>query len=872
MRPIPLSVLILLTLLFSCQKNSKNIIDLYRAVPKSSVVIIEIRDIWQASNNIRRTQVFKTADSLKFILKLEQNLNSLKELFPNDTLKSFLSDKTIVISLSLSGAGKYNTLTLLNDDSEFEKLIDRKLAKTYQFEKRTYSGAEITRFYQETAQKELYVSSCRGILLISFSKNLMEEGIRHLNSDFSIKQDPHFAQLYQTSNKKDPANIFINNEEFSTWFKTIFPLSETGFVKEIGYWSGFDLQLDDRELILNGIITLPAEGAYFTQAFQNISPVTTKGQRIVPSSSGLWIAHTFENAEQYYRNYLRFLEKKDSKGQYEQQLRNFLFKLEPYLLNWLDTEMGIFHAGSSQSSHTFAYFKYRDADNCKNALEKIADSSFVKGYRGLIIHQLADENILPNFYGYLFKDFHKPYYVIVDEFTVFANDLTALKGVINDLMDHRTLAADRSFREFFAKIPSKAHIRIIASNPEFLELTASLMEESEAVSLLNQQSKLNSFHRISLQLKVSHDAILTNLYLNHSSPPQRKVVRQWITVLSNPIIGSPQLIKNHNTQKYEVLLQDETNQIYLLNADGKVLWNKKLDGRVIGEFTQIDIFKNGKLQLAFNTENSLYVLDHFGKDVENFPVKLLAKATAPVGVFNYDNVRNYRLVVPCGTMLYNYSVDGKKVKGWKFKKATSDIISQPQHFSVSGKDIIVCFTAEGKLYQLNRKGKERFDTKKKMEELKASFFLKKGPNLKSSQLLANSNSGKLYVIYPGGVVDAIYLDKDNPADHFLYFDNKYIFSSGWKLIVKDEEKPWIAELEASISSKPKAMILGKLFYVGAYSKMAEEIRLFNSEGELIEGFPVFAQGLFDMGSLKQDNAINIVTYSDDSAVICYRVN
>ena len=121
-------------------------------------------------------------------------------------------------------------------------------------------------------------------------------------------------------------------------------------------------------------------------------------------------------------------------------------------------------------------------------------------------------------------------------------------------------------------------------------------------------------------------------------------------------------------------------------------------------------------------------------------------------------------------------------------------------------------------------------------------------------------------------MDKVYLDQDYPADDLFYFEGRYIFSSARSLIVKDEEKPWQADFDNDISQAPKAMILKGRFYAAAYSSGAEEIRLYNSDGQLISGFPVFAQGTFDMGSLNLDGGINIVTSSNDGTLICYRVN
>ena len=159
----------------------------------------------------------------------------------------------------------------------------------------------------------------------------------------------------------------------------------------------------------------------------------------------------------------------------------------------------------------------------------------------------------------------------------------------------------------------------------------------------------------------------------------------------------------------------------------------------------------------------------------------------------------------------------------------------------------------------------------KIEELKTSFYLKAGESLKKSELIAGSNSGKMYVINPEGKVDALYLDRSHPASHLIYFEGRYIFSDGAQLFVKDDRMPFEASLEDDISLKPKAMILNNRFYTAAFSAGAEEIRLFNEEGNLVDGFPVFAQGPFDMGSLNRDKSLNIVTYSNDGTLICYRL-
>ncbi|PTM02877.1 MAG: hypothetical protein DA405_12020 [Bacteroidetes bacterium] len=466
---------------------------------------------------------------------------------------------------------------------------------------------------------------------------------------------------------------------------------------------------------------------------------------------------------------------------------------------------------------------------------------------------------------------HQPFYVLHNNFVIFAEDQNSLKVLLNDLLDDKRLYKSSSYQSLANQLPGKSHIQIVTGFPEWLPNQLPQLKKKSAQEL---EEKLDSLSEIKwgiLQLRVDGKKSFVSLQLREEKAIIEKISRQWTTQLEAKPKGEPQFLKNHLNQKYDIALSDENNHLYLISRKGEVYWNKALDGPIIGSIRQVDIYRNNKLQMVFNTANTLYAVDRLGHDVEGFPVKLPAKATASMGVFNYDEARNYRLVVPCGKKLLNYDVEGKAVQGWDFKEADDEIISEPQHFSVKGADIIVCLSATGKLYQLNRRGEERFVIDQKIEELKTSFYLKEGESLKESELIAGSNSGKMYVINPQSKVDAIYLDEGHPADHLIYFEGRYIFSNDEELFVKDEKRPFNASFESDIRVKPKAMLQNNRFYVAAFAEGAEEIRLFNEEGNLIDGFPVFAQGPFDMGSLNRDNNLNIVTYSNDGTVICYKL-
>lgn len=853
--------------LLGCEPNHSSKVNLYNFVPTSSIALAEINNLPKLIEQKDESHIVSTLHHLPQFTEAQNIIAQFSGVIPEEELASFYKNRKFLVSLNLSGANKFDFLIYTASSPAFERQFSEGLAQKFNASQQAYAGETIYEFKSENVS--LFLASVQGVLLISINKNTVEEAIRQHNSSFSLEQDADFLKLQNTSNAKDLVNLFINLKETPPLLNKLLPQANSSILAQAGSWVELDWQSTPQQLIASGLLLNEASN-YFTSVFKGINTHAQESAKIVPNGFGLWVNYNIGNVEQYYRQYNEYLQNLGQLSAHHDLLAKLPPKSAQKLNGIIDNEMGYFQSGrTGETANSFAYFKYRvSPEELNKTMQYFSDSSNVEGYRGLIIKRLSSQNLLPRVYGQLFKEFHFPYYTTVNDYVLLANNLAAMKVVLNDILASKTLSNSESYQRLLGQMPGSSHISVIASNPEFLSLVADVAPAAKK-ELEVYSDSLSLIKWGALQIKATQNGAFTNLVLIHEPPVKEKVIRKWTTNLPAPIMGEPQFLKDHRSGKFVIAVCDENNILYVLNHEGTLLWKYALDQRIIGDIRQIDIYKNNKLQLVFNTARKLYVLDILGRNVEGFPVQLSAEATAPVGVFNYDRARNYRLVVPAGPNLLNYNVQGETVSGWNFKKAESDIVSEPQHFSVDGKDIIVALSAKGKLYQLNRRGEERFVVEQKIEELKTSFYMKEGPSLKESELLAGSNSGKMYVINPQGKVDAIYLDESKPADHLIYFNESYIFSHEDELVVKNEKHPFSAAFEADISVKPKAMILNNRFYVGAFAKGAEEIRVFNQEGQLLDGFPVFAQGPFDMGSLNRDGKMNIVTYSSDGTLICY---
>lgn len=856
--------------LSACKEDPQAETQISDLLPSNTVWLAEINDWEEVQAKKSQSKVYQILGGFKNLQAFEADWQSTAALWPSDSLNEILQESELFLAEVLSGADTYNWLLLiLNGDPSAERLFKNIKAKEG-LQTLTYSGETIYQ-WKNPAGRELFFHHKNDFYLLSADRIALESALLQYAGQTVLPEFERLHKVRENRNSRAPINVYLRLDQTNAYINTLGKIG-ANFWSEMGDWLALDLEADRMDAMATGLLNHPQEGVYYPQALAGLHQEPIRAPKIIPINLASWIHLSLGNIGQFQRAQAENRERAGTAGDYQELLAKLPPEAPSQVLGIIDSEMGIFQAGrGQQSAYDFAYFNYRDPELTEETLNALADSNFIEGYRGHVIRKLAPMNLMPRVFGQLFEAFHQPYYLLHEDYVLLGNELPALKVVLNDILDQKTLDRNESYLQLSKELPGQAHIQIVVSFPEWLPNQKFKLNNAWNEELERLQDSLQNIRWGILQLKADKDRSLISALMREERPIQEKIVRQWSVQLEGQPQGAPQFLRNHLNQKLDIAIQDEDHKLYLISRKGEVLWTKPLDGPILGEIRQIDIYRNNKLQMVFNTPNKLWVLDRLGREVEGFPVSLAAEATAPLGVFDYDLARNYRLVVPCGPMLYNYDVNGKTVKGWNFKKAESDIVSEPQFFSVGGKDLIVCLSADGKLYQLNRRGEERFKVAEKIEELKTSFYLKAGENLKSSELIAGSNSGKMYVINPEGKVDAIYLDQSHPADHLIYFDGRYIFSNGPQLFVKDDKRPFEGSLDDDISEKPKAMILNNRFYVAAFSAEAEEIRLFNEEGNLVEGFPVFAQGPFDMGSLNRDKSLNIVSYSSDGTLICYRL-
>ena len=436
---------------------------------------------------------------------------------------------------------------------------------------------------------------------------------------------------------------------------------------------------------------------------------------------------------------------------------------------------------------------------------------------------------------------------VYGNFAVFSNDKKTLQHIISQKVNNQTLATSEKFKDISMQLADESSY-LIYKNGEGL------------YDFLNRPAKGYNANAVQYVYETNFAHINGILSKYKKRPSGNSITDDFTVSLTSEILMQPQTVKNHRNNSYEIVLQDVLNNLYLISNSGQILWKRKLEGGILGKVKQIDIYKNGRLQLAFATPNYVYIIDRNGKDVGPFPKKFNDNITKPLSVFDYDNRKNYRLLVTQNKSLIMYNTEAKRVNGFKYKKASNTISSQPKHFKIGSKDYIV-FSQGEKLEVLNRQGKERITVKGNIEFSNNSIYLYQ------NKFTTLTNTGQLAQVDTDGHINLKPFDLDTNSN-INTTSKTLVAMSDNKLKIKSK----ILDLDFGNYTMPRIFYLYDKIYISTTDLDAKKVFIYDSQGKLLPKFPVFGTASIDLQNLDKKRGLELITQSDNKTIIVYKIN
>ena len=725
------------------------------------------------------------------------------------------------------------------------------------------------------------------LLVISSSPQLIEKSLLGLQNNESILSIKAFEQLRNVSGLFAD-NLYWNTESIchilDEYAEYQWPLMVD--CMSLNGWQAWDISYNAGHLIFNGFISPSKNQQNITVLLEHQSTFHTNIWEHIPFYLPMFFYMGIDDVEIFSRQINLLKNNPEWQRTYKEREMRFqdittvspdsihlLWKGE---LAWLPTDPYDYH-------EQVILLKVGEKNNLlKHPDLGIFFKEVNKPTNEDIVPQIW-QNTIPGFislvtHGFVTRNFD--YFTFSGPYLLAANSSETLTGYMEKLRFGHHIGTNPSMKQLQTHLHNSQNILLHYSIPSLL----SSMKEHNTQDLFNNHFKdsdvLNHFGQLSIQFLPSPGSLVfSNMLLVHQPDYTVGKPIKWETQLKSPIHKGPYKVFNHNDQSSEMIVQDVSNHLYLINLNSKILWEKEISGPIMSDIYQVDIYKNNRYQYLFNTRNYLHLIDRNGNYVRGYPMRLPFPASAGIAVFDYDKNKNYRIIFPSeNKRIYNYNLGRKPVSGWQYNRS-KNLVSKPlQHIRLSGKDFLFVTDNMGNLEILNRRGLSRINPRQSLK-VNPSTQVFANTTQQEPHFMIAGDYGELNQVKLDGTITRFRPDSLSPDYSFIYAnltgDNEmemiYLDKGILSAYHLNNRPLFTLPVSHSKALTPGVIDLDeKGSFIGVYDEPNKLIFLINDQGEFEYPFPVPGGRFFYFDFDSEKNLLLITGVQN--TIMCYNID
>jgi len=892
---------------------------LYEAIPVSSPFFFEFNSLRLFPSDNPLTNEIINAGLGRFFFESLQKLDSL--IRDSEEISNSLRSDPFILSFGYAGRNQLMPLIIRKAGSTASKRNLDKLIRLYcppgrySYSEKDYGKHKIVEIRDGNSNSYLFFSFAGGLLLLSPESLLVEQALRQLMTP-GIMNNPYFQEAQKTSNARE-ISLYINHSDFPGFLKNILNGQRVSKIDEFGEttysnprnkaekfgdfaaWSELDFHFSDDHLILSGISVADDSLNHFLSVFDGQQPVNFRADIVLPQNTSFFCSYSFSDKEKFFKRLEEFYTHSGFYYKREERIKRFERGFRANVRNVfreLVNDEIIVSANTipvnPENKSAFLIFHIDSRTEAEEQLEELlvnyAKRTETEADK-LKSAYTVDEEIRFNVYRFPYPSFpgvwlgepfsfaEANYVSFYDNFMIFSNSEQGLTNYLRSMVLGATLAKDISYMQFKKNTSNRANLNVYVNINKAYGISTRIFDTGFHEKISEKEENLRRFNVLNWQIRRDKDRYFNAVSIAYNPDVREEAQTIWQTNIGNDIGFKPRLVINHyDKSNREIIIQDKSNTLHQVTNEGRVRWSISLPGPVLSEIHQVDYYKNGKLQYLFNTKEKLFLIDREGNNVAHFPVTLHSPATNGVNVFDYNNNRDYRYFVAGeDKKIYNYDRAGKIVTGWVFDQTGQRVTTPVQHFRVAGKDYIV-FKDKTRIYIQNRRGETRVSTNARFENSDNPLMLNPDGRPK---IVADDITGKVYYLYFNGEYEEKKTSRFSENHYFTCDDLDgngvidFVFVDGDKLTVMDEKgkKIYSEKFENPVIYPPNIYTFAfNLKKVGIVEAGANRIYLFNPDGGLHEGFPLWGNSEFSIGKLSESSeGLNLLVGSEGGKLYNY---
>lgn len=837
--------------------------DPWKAVPVNPVYVLELPTpltTWQRFTST--AQLWDALAQMPACAALGRLMDRVNEAASDAALRQALDAGPALLTAEAGGAGKGLLLVWpLNGDPAHAQALGTALGADLGPASPLWKGEPLL-LRPDTAWPPLTAAWHGGLLLISNEGSAVSDALLRL--DHAATPDSALAHARASLGAGTDAHLLLHTDRAARMLAERLLPEAVPTTDLPGGWAALDIRLRPEAVLMSGLL-FAAHGTRTLDAMDHQPTSKLALARVLPARTCWMEAFRVDDPARFVQD-ITGAAPEDS-----------LFAAYGA---WVRGSIGVALAGNAADSslQRWAVLQAGEPDKARAALDArcLAAGHDTSAYRGVRITRIPDTDALARLFGPAFGDLSRPYWALLADKVVLGRDLAGMREAIDAWTDGTSLALDPRSGRSFQQYASDAGITWWADGGNAFAHTRTLMQPEQAAAMDTWRAVWNTLGGCLLEVSPERPGVYEiTACIQHGAPAQQEAGSLWSVAVGAPLEAGPFLLTDHLSRTLLVLAQDRDHRIALIGCTGKVLWQRELDGPILGDVRQVDRFKNGKLQMLFNTAGHVYLIDRNGKDVGGFPIELGTPACAPLAVFDYEGTKEYRILLPTNDgRLSNYDMNGKAVQGWVPPDLGAPAAAPVEHLRIKNKDYLLVPAANGRVTVLDRQGGTRYTPQLVMRGMSTMLGSRTAMDIGATRMLWADSAGAVLSGTLDGAVDTLsaattgmpaVFDVDGDGrDEVLRARSDSLLVRGAKGLVLAKALPG-----PPAGAPFPVNETGSNAVIGLVLPGVQQVVAYDANGHPRAGLPLKGTRPFRIADINLDGTPELVTATDDGHVVAY---
>ncbi|WP_343522091.1 hypothetical protein [Pedobacter sp.] len=443
----------------------------------------------------------------------KDKMNLLKrlkaEIIDDNGLNKYLKDQQVYISVLPDSNKTLNFLITLQvqPDNDIKKFYTELKAKKAVSE----------------SSKELYTIKLKDSLLVYLGVHgqvlTVSTSLKLINdANVRLSENP-FTDYIKENNRQIKnvlVHVYINFNQAPLLLKNIIAGNINGEIAIFNKQNSFavlNYNFSKEKILFSGNTELKDQQNYL-KLFENTAPQSTSIQNILPDNTANYTLYAYDE----YKTWLKKLNNWQKQKKLSKKSSKVIKKVKDEYRTDLNAIFPVY------TKNQFILFQLSTTE--KLGAISLSDGEKVKQ---LLLDVSADYNedirlfkssdILYSYFGEPFKKFGRPYYTIIDNNLIMANNASTVQSFLNDYKNNRLLIQTPQYLDAVNQISTTSNVSYYINAKNSADIFRNTIQLG-FYKHLRADSGLKSFDTFYYQMSADRNKFMTNLLLNKYLKPE----------------------------------------------------------------------------------------------------------------------------------------------------------------------------------------------------------------------------------------------------------------------------------------------------------------------------------------------------------------